>query len=165
MKKHLILVLVTAMVLGAGLAALAQQDSSRRQRWQRQREAQREAIETIQKHAAKLQANMEEAAKAMENRPRREDMSEEERNKFRETRRKQREEQQKIVDDLELQVAKLKGSRRLSTEHEEAIGELKAIRDLAAEEKAGKTTERLEKLISKNQTKYEEMLQKLGFEQ
>jgi len=165
MKKRLILVLAVAMILGVALAAFAQQDDSRRermrQRWQQWRAAQQQAIATIQKSAAKLAASMEEAAKAMQNRSQWQDMSEEERNKLRETWRKQREEWQKTIADLELQITILKGQRQLRTEHEEAMEELKAIRDLAS----GQAAERLGMLIDKHQKKYEEMLKKTGLEQ
>lgn len=56
---------------------------------------------------------------------------------------------------FEDQIAKLK------QKHEEAINELKAIRELAVKEKARLTTERLDKLINKHQKEYEETLQSL----
>jgi hypothetical protein len=165
MKKHLTLILAVAMILGVALAVLAQQTEERRQRFQRYREAQQQAIDAIQAHAAKLKASMEESAQAMQNRPQWQDMSEEQRNQLRETFRKRREEQQKIVADLDLQVARLKGPRQLRTEHEEVVEELRAILDVAGQEKAKKTAGLLEKLIGKHQTKYEDTLKKLGFEQ
>ena len=165
MKKHLILALVVVMALGVTLAALAQQSDERRQRWQRWREAQRGAVEAIQENAAKLKAGMEEDVQRMRDRSQWQDMSEEQRNELREAFRKRREERQRIVADLELQIAKLKGPRQLRTEHEETMEELGAIRDLAAQEKAEKTAERLGQLIDKHQTEYEDMLQAIGFGQ
>ncbi len=49
----------------------------------------------------------------------------------------------------------------LKQKHEETINELKEIRDLAVKEKAKKTTERLDKLINKHQTEFEENLRTL----
>ena len=160
MKKYRILVLAVAMVLGVALAALAQQQDARRQRWNRPRKAQQRAIETIQQHAAELKAKMQEMVKNM-NRP----QSDGRRNRPRATWRKWREERLKLVDALESQLAILKGPLRLRAEHEEAIGELRAIRNLAKTEKAGKTVERLDKLIDKRQKKYEDTLQTLSFDQ
>jgi len=161
MKKYRILVLAVAMVLGVALAALAQQQNARRQRWQRLRKAQQQAVETIQQHAAKLKAGMEERAQNMQNRP----QSDDQRSKLRDAWRKWREEQMKLVDALESQLAILKGPRRLRTEHEEAIGELRAIRNLAKTENADKTVEHLDKLIDKRQKKYEDTRRTLGFDQ
>jgi hypothetical protein len=161
MKKYRILVLAVAMVLGVALAALAQQQDARRQRWQRLRKAQQQAIETIQQHTAKLKAGMEESAQNMQNRP----QSDDHRNKLRATWRKHREEQLKLVDAIESQLVILKGPRRLRTEHEEALGELRAIRDLAKTENADKTVKRLDRLIDKRQKKFEDTRRTLGLDQ
>ncbi len=160
MKKYRILVLAVAMVLGVALAALAQQQDARRQRWNRLHKAQQQAIETIQQHAVKLKAKMQEMVKNM-NRP----QSDDQKDSPRATWRKWREEKLKLVDALESQLAILKGQRRLGAEHKEAIRELIAIRNLAKTEKAGKTVERLDKLIDKRQKKYEDTLQTLNFDQ
>ncbi|GAF75325.1 unnamed protein product, partial [marine sediment metagenome] len=50
---------------------------------------------------------------------------------------------------------------KLKQKHQESIGELKAIRELAVKEKAKKTAARLEKLIAKRQQEFEETLQAL----
>ncbi len=157
MKKYRILVLAVAMVLGVALAALAQQQDARRQRWNRLHKAQQQAIETIQQHAVKLK----EMVKNMPNWP----QSDDRRDRPRTIWRKWREERLKLVDALESQLAILKGQRRLGAEHKEAIGELRAIRNLAKTEKAGKTVERLDKLIDKHQKKYKDTLQTLNFDQ
>lgn len=162
MKMYRIRIVMVVAVLTLALAALAQQDDLRKQRMQRLSELGRElrgamqqAAETIQDQAAKLKTHMEEGT----------NMSREERKKFRETRGKRNEERQNIIANLELQIEKVKGPVQLRGEHEESMGELKAILDLAVEEKAKKTSERLEKLIEKRQTKYDDMLQKVGFKE
>ncbi|MBN1845914.1 MAG: hypothetical protein JW810_09540 [Sedimentisphaerales bacterium] len=164
MKKVILSTLAVAMVIGLALSAWAQQDDARRQRRQQQRLAQQQAIEMILTNAAKLKAQMEEASQAMQNRTQMQDMSEEERTQLRETFMKQREERQKLIADLELQIAILKGPRQLRTEHEEAQAELQAIRDLAAQEKAEQTAERLAKLIDKSRLDYENTLKAMGVE-
>ena len=50
---------------------------------------------------------------------------------------------------------------KLKQKHQESIGELKAIRELAVKEKAKKTAARLEKLIARRQQEFEETLQAL----
>ena len=165
MKKYTTTTLVVAIVFAVTLAAWAQRDASRGERRQQRREIQQQAIVKIQEHAAKLKTDMEEAAQARQNRSRGQSLSEEERNARRESWRKRREEQQRTVADLDLQVAILKGSRQLRTEHEEALAEFQAIRDLATEEKAERTVKHLSKLIEKKQESFEETLKTLGFEQ
>ena len=164
MHKHIISGLVAAMILGVALAAVAQQDADRAQRFRQRREAQMKAVETIQQHAAKLKADMEASAQAMRDRSQWQNMSEEERNQLRESFMKRREQQQKLLADIELQVNLLRGSRQLRTEHEEAIGKLQAIHDLAVQEKATRTAQRLQKMIAQRQTAYDQTLEKLGFQ-
>ncbi len=86
-------------------------------------------------------------------------MSEEEREQFRKQMRERmgtprpapaREDRMRITERFEEQIAKIRA------EHEEFIGELKAIRELATKEKAKKTVERLDKLIEKHEKKYQE---------
>ena len=91
-------------------------------------------------------------------------MSEEERQEFRKQMRERmgaprpamgREGRTRMTERFEDQTSQMRA------EHEEFVGELKAIRELAVKEKAGKTVERLDKLIEKHQKKYEENLAQL----
>ena len=166
MKKDLIATLVL-IVLGVSLAAVAQQAGQQNARGERMRQrwaAQQQAVEKIQKLSADLKTDMEEAALARQNQPSRENMTDEERAKLRETWTKRREKQQRILAELEQQVAILKGSGQLQTELEADLGELKSIRDLATEEKAEKTAARLTLLIDKKQTNFDTTLKNLGLE-
>jgi len=162
MKKYIIPALVL-LVLGISLAALAQQDV-RRERMQQRRQAQQQAIEKIQQLATDLKTQMEEAAQARQNQPPRENMTEEDRAKLRETFTKQREKQQSILTKLEQQITILKGSNQLRNELDTDLGELKAIRDLATEEKAEKTAASLTRLIDKKQTTFDANLKALGLD-
>lgn len=164
MKKHLVGVPTTVMVLGIALAAVAQQDEAARQRWQRWREAQNKAIQTIQADAVKLRVGFEEVGKAMPSPERWGSMSEDERNKLREAGRARWQEQQKILADLEQQIAVLKGPRQLKSEQDQAVQELSGIRDLAGQEKAQKTVDRLQGLIDRRRAEYDQILQKIGVE-
>jgi peroxiredoxin len=92
-------------------------------------------------------------------------MSEEERQQFRKQMRERmgtprpavgREGRMGMTEQFEEQTSKMRA------EHEEFIGELKAIRELALKEKAKKTIEQLDKLIEKYQKKYEESLAQLS---
>ncbi len=166
MKKYLVATLIL-IVLGVSLAAVAQQAGQQNARGERMRQrwaAQQQAIEKIQKLSADLKADMEEAALARQNQPPRENMTDEERAKLRETWAKRREKQQGIVTEMEHQVAILKGSGQLQTELEADLNELKAIRDLATEEKAEKTATRLIQFIDIKQTNFDTTLKNLGLE-
>ncbi len=162
MKRHLTGVLATMMVLGAALAAVAQQENAARERWQRWREAQNKAIQAVLADAVKLRAAFEEAGRTMPGPAQWESMSDEERNKFRETAKARWEEKQKVIADLEQQIAVLKGPRQLRFEQDQAVQELTVIRDLAKQEKAKKTAERLQELIDRRQTEFDQIVQKIG---
>jgi hypothetical protein len=92
------------------------------------------------------------------------DLSEEERTKMRETFTKRREEQQKIIGVIELELARLKGSRQLQREQEEGTKELQVIRELAGKEQAKETLKGIDELIAKRQKAFEDKLAKLGLQ-
>jgi hypothetical protein len=165
MKRHLAGVLTTVMILSVALAAVAQQDDAGRQRWQQWREAQNKAIQAIQANGVRLRTAFDDAGKAMPSPERWGSMSDEERNKLREAARARWEEQQKILADLEQQIAVMKGPRQLKLEQEEAMQELAAIRDLARQEKAQKAAERLQGLIDRRQAQYDQIMQRIGIQQ
>ena len=165
MRKHVIAALTVVMVLGLALAAWAQQDNARQQRWEKWRKAQQQAADAIVADAAKIKADMEAVTQALQNRQQQQDLSEEQRTALRETWRKRREERRTVLADLTLQIAKLKGQRQLKREHDKAMEELKAIRELATSEKATQTAASLGKLIDDRQTEFEKTLVTLGFDQ
>jgi Na+-transporting NADH:ubiquinone oxidoreductase subunit NqrC len=162
MKKAIWFTLI-GLVLVSTVAVVAQQQEQRQQGFARNREIQQQAMTALQEDLAKMKASQEEAAKAMQGGGQNfQNMSEEERTKMREEFTKRREATQAILTDMEAQIAKLKGRRQLQTAFDEGQTELKAIRDLANEEKATKAAERLGQLIDKNQTKFDDMMKKLG---
>jgi peroxiredoxin/gas vesicle protein len=92
-------------------------------------------------------------------------MSEEERQEFRKQMRDRmgtprpavgREDRTRMTERFKEQTSQMR------EEHEEFIGELKAIRDMAVKEKAKKTVERLDKLIEKHQKKFDENMAQLA---
>lgn len=162
MKQYLIPIVV---LLAVAWIAFGQEQSERAQRWARYRQAQTEAIETIQNQAAKLKAASEESAKRMASFRNWQDLSEDERAKLREEWTKRREEWGKMLEEIEHQVARLKGRRRLSAEHEEAIGELRKIQEMAEKESADETAKHVEEMIAEHQEEFEATLKKLGLDQ
>jgi hypothetical protein len=163
MKRRIVSVITVLAVLMLVWAAFGQQQE-RGQRFSRYRQAQLEAVEVIQEQAAKLKADMEAMARP-EGRASFENLPEEERAKLREGFTKRREEQQKAIAVIELQIARLKGQRQLKAEHEGALTELQEIRQLALKEKAEETAKRLMQLILKRNKEFEANMQKLGLEQ
>jgi DNA anti-recombination protein RmuC len=161
MKRYLISAVFVFVVLAVAWVALGQEQSERAQRWARYRQAQTKAIELIQEQAAKLKTALEESARRDWSSWR--DLSEEERAKLRERFMKMREERQQALEVIEQQIVRLKGPRRLRTEHEESIAELQAIHELAVKEKATETARHIEELIAKRNETYEETVQELGF--
>ncbi len=107
-------------------------------------EQQVEAIEAIEKQAAKLK----EIAQNFE-RPDYREMSEAQRNEFREKMAKAMAERRKAIETLEAEVEKLKGPSLAVAITPEDIQEMRAIHKLAVEEKAEKTADRMEELIAK----------------
>lgn len=124
-----------------------------RGRFNIRREDQYKAIKAIEEQLAKLKESLE--SSESEARPDFREMSSEERAKLREKWIKVREEQQNAIEAVIVQIAVLQGQRQPTAEGEEFIivntGELKTIQELAVEEKAGKTAQRLER-ITRGQT-------------
>jgi len=90
------------------------------------------------------------------------EMSEEERAKFREQRTKIREAQQAIIAAIEDQIKILKGGGRLMAEHEESMAELQAIQEVAVKEKATQTAQRIQALMDNRTKTLEDTAEKLG---
>ncbi len=110
-------------------------------------EEQLKAIQTIEEQLAKLKAGI----KAQTRPEGFQDLSDEERTKFREQMRTARQQQQAALRTIIAQIAMLQGQRQPTTEGEEFIiintGQLKAIQELAVKEKAKETSDRLASLI------------------
>jgi hypothetical protein len=169
MKKHFILILVVATVLAMALVAFAQPGggaagSRGRGNFQARREAQMKAVEAIEQAVAKLKAGMQPMMTGGQ-RGNFQDMSEEERASFRERMMQRRQEQQDAVATIEAQVVMLKGRRQLRTEHEDALAQLQAIEAQAKSENATKTAAMIAKMIEDKQTKYDQLMEKLGYGQ
>lgn len=162
MKRHLMLIVSAVVVGGLAWVAFGQPEgstgkrSSRRGMW---RERQQKAVAAIEEQLAKIKAGMESSPARPANWR---ELSEEERAKFREQFTKARQEQMQSIAVIEGEIAKLKGRRSLTEEHEKTMNELKAIHDLAVKEKATETAAHIEKLVAAKNKAFEEQMQKLG---
>jgi hypothetical protein len=165
MKRHVILTLAVATILGMALMAFAQPGGGNRGNFQARREAQTKAMEAIEQAVAKLKAGMQPMMGQGGQRPSFQDMSEDERAKLRDQMMQRRQEQQDAIAMIESQLNVLKGRRQLQTEHEEAIAQLQAIETQAKNENAPKTAERIAKMIKDRQDKYDQLMEKLGYSQ
>ncbi len=174
MKKTMLVALMMVAIASLVLVSMAQQAQQGGQRrggggmmggmnFQQMREARDKAMNGLIENVAKLKTMQEAGATGMQNRADFQNMSEEERNQWREARTKQREEQTKLYQDIESQLLMLKGPRQMVTDHRTAMEELTAIRDQAEAEKATKTVEMLNKLMETKQAAYDNMLKTLGF--
>jgi len=161
MRKYLIPCVATLVVLAACWVVFGQAETGQRERFAQYREMQLKAAATLVEQAGKLKAALETPIPGMpaggfQN------LSEEERTKMRETMTKRREEQQQIAGVIEMELAKVKGSRQLQREQEEGAKELQAIREVAEKDGAKETLASIDKLIAKRQKAFEDKLAKLG---
>lgn len=158
MKRYLISTIAVLAVLVVVLAAFGQEERPR-MRGGRSREAQQNAIAAIEAKLAELKKGTEQQPAF--DREQFQEMSDEERTKFREAMMKQREEQAAIVAAIEQQVMILKGGRQLQTEHDEAMAGLQAIHAQAVKENATETAKSIQALIDKRTKKLEDTAEKL----
>jgi len=126
------------------------------------RELRLKAVAVIEEQLTKIKSGLESSSGGRE---RGQNLSDEERTARREQYRKLREQQQQSIAIIEDQIAKLQGQRTLQAKHDESIGKLNAIRDLALKEKAVETAAAIEKLIAEQKKEFEARLQKLGLQQ
>ena len=150
MKKHLISTVAIIVVLAVVLVSFGQQQGSRRGRMGR--EERLKAIETIEAQLAKLK---EGGQRPTFNRDSFQNMSEEERTKFREQMTKIRQEQQKIYQTIMGQLAGIQGRRQPAPEGAKymiiSTADLKPIQEAAVREKAAETGKLLEELALRGQ--------------
>lgn len=163
MKRYLITSVIVIAVLSVVMAASGQPPQGERPRMGRggfNPEAQQNAVAAIEAELAKIKKSMETPM----SRPQGgfQDMSDEERQKFRDQRMKQREEQAACIEKIEQQLMVLKGGRQLQQEHQEKIEELQTIQTMAKGENASKTAKHVEELIAKRNQDFEAMAEKIG---
>lgn len=108
---------------------------------------QMKAVAAIEEQVAKLKALIE-AQPGTEEFAKMNELSEEERTKMRDKFAKARAERQNALDAIEQNIAKLRGGRP-RVEPQQLVDELQAIRDMAKEEKAEQTANRIEQLLER----------------
>ncbi len=136
----------------------AEAPRSRRGQW---RERQQKAFSAIEAQLAKLKTSMESFPRG---RTRRQDLSEDERNKLREQYRKVREDRMKSMVLIEDQMLLLKGRRTVYRDYDKSMEQLNSVLELAKKEKAKETTAAVEKLIEAKKKDFEKRMKKLGME-
>lgn len=148
MKRYLISSIVILTVLAMTWIAFGQPQGDFRERMAQMREAQSKALEAIQQQVVVLKKGMEQQSGFDPSRF--QEMSDEEREKFREERMKAREAQQAAINTIIAQVATLQGQPQ-PAEGERYIlvntADLKAAAELATKEKATETNERIKELL------------------
>jgi hypothetical protein len=147
MKRYLISSVVVLTVLALTLIAFSQPQGDFRERMARMREAQSKALEAIQQQVEVLKKGMEQPAF---DRSRFQEMSDEEREKFREELRKGFEARWTAISTIIAQVAILQRQPQ-PAEGEQYIlvntADLKTVAELATKEKATGTAERIKTLL------------------
>jgi hypothetical protein len=151
MKKHLISTIAVLVVLAVVLVSFGQEERPRRGQFMG-REERMKAIGAIEAQLAKLK---DEGQRPSFNRESFQNMSEEERNKFREQMRKVFQERQKVFQTIMAQLAGLQGRRGPAPEGAQYMiittADLKPIQEAAEKEKAKETAELLARLASRGQ--------------
>jgi hypothetical protein len=152
MKKHLFSTVAVLVILAVVLVSFGQEQRTRQGRGFMGREERMKAIEAIEAQLAKLK---EEGPRQAFDRDSFQNMSEEERTKFREQMTKVRQEQQKIYQAIMAQLAGLQGRRQPAEEGAQYLlittTDLKPIQEAAVKEKAAETGKLLEGLIARGQ--------------
>jgi hypothetical protein len=148
MKRYLISSIVILTVLAMTWIAFGQPQGDFRERMAQMREAQSKALEAIQQQVVVLKKGMEQQSGFDPSRF--QEMSDEEREKFREERGKAREAQQAAINTIIAQIAVLQRQPQ-PAEGERYIlvntADLKAAAELATKEKAAETAERIKGLL------------------
>jgi hypothetical protein len=151
MKKHLISTVTVLVVLAVVLVSFGQEARTRQGRGMG-REDRLKAIGAIEAQLAKLK---QEGERPAFNRESFQDMSEDERAKFREQMTKVRQEQQKIYQTIMGQLAGLQGRRQPAEEGAQYLlittADLKPIQEAAAKEKAEETGKLLARMAARGQ--------------
>jgi hypothetical protein len=149
MKKYLISTFAVLVVLAVVLVSFGQEERARRGRFMG-REERLKAIEAIEAQLAKLK---EEGQRPTFNRESFQNMSEEERTKFREQMRKVFQERQKVFQAIMAQLAGLQGRREPAPEGARYLlittADLKPIQEAATKEKAEETSKLLARLAGR----------------
>jgi hypothetical protein len=160
MNKRLVFV-VGVLVTGAVAWTAFAQGGGQRGGFGAMRETQQKAIAALQEHLGKLKAMTEQQPGAGGRNF--QDMTDEERTKWREEMTRRREEQTKLMADMQQQLDTLKGGRQMMTEHQAAMAPLKDLLASAQAEKATATAAKIEKLIAERQKAFEDKVTAMGY--
>ena len=169
MKRQFISITVILAVVSVALVTFAQQDEARNEREgyspevrdametiRRVRKSRPKALEILPDHLAKLSDLFKNRRMLQPPHTPREEMK-----KKLEAWQKQWDQ---ALEDLELQVAMLKGPMMYEREHRVALDELRAIRQLSAAGQSQEATKQLDKLIEKKEAEFKKFMERTGFQ-
>jgi len=159
MKKHLASILVVSLTLLVVWSTFARAEEGETRGRRRRPGSDRPAARGVRPGAAGLQGLSAEQRQQM--RQRFENMSSEEREKFRAEMRERLGQRPRQVGPAEAPRLFERQIEQLKKEQEQAIGELKEILEMARKEKATETAKRLEALIAKRQKAFEQRMKAL----
>jgi len=161
MNKRLVIAVVVLLTGAVAWTAFGQPQGGGG--FGRMRETQMKAIAAIQEQLGKLKAMMEQQPGGGGRNF--QDMSEDERAKMREEFTKRREEQTKIMADIQQQLDTIKGGMGIAREHMQAMEPLKDLLASAQSEKATATAAKIQKIIDEKQKQFEEKMAAMGYDQ
>lgn len=161
MNKRLVFVVVVLLTGAVAWTAFGQAGDGRA-RFQQMREAQMKAIAALQEQVGKLKAMMEQQSGAGARNF--QDMTDEERTKWREERTQRQEEQTAVMASIQQQLDTLKGGMQLAREHREAMEPLNDLLASAKSENATATAAKVEKLIAEKQKQFQDKMTAMGWD-
>jgi hypothetical protein len=160
MNKRLVLV-VGVLVTGSVAWTAIGQTGGGRERFAQMREAQMKAVAALQEQVGKLKAMMEQQPGIGGGNF--QDMTDEERTKWREEFTKRREEQAKIMADIQQQLDLVKGGMQLAREHRQAMEPLNDLLASAKSENATATAAKVQQLMDERQKQYQDKMVAMGY--
>ena len=161
MNKRLVLA-VGVLLTGAVAWTAFGQAGGGRGGFGQMREMQTKAIAALQEQVGKLKAMLEQQPGTQGRNF--QDMTDEERTKWREERTKRQEEQTAIMANIQQQLDTLKGGMQLAREHREAMEPLNDLLASAKSENATATAAKVQKIIDEKQKQFQDKMAAMGWD-
>lgn len=166
MKRFGLMITVMAIVLSVTLPLMAADEPQRptpqrgssRGSWGQDRAKIFEAIEAVIKKMKTPSTSMPRSREDYQK------MTEAQRTEMREKFTKMREDYTKSMATLQNQIAKLRGARTLTAEHDKEIKQLTTVQELAVKEGSKETAAAIKKIIAEKKQAFEAMMKKLELE-
>ncbi len=162
MNKRFIIAVGVLLTGAVAWTAFAQPAGGGRGGFGRNREAQQKAIAAMQEEIGKLKAMLEQQPAAGGGNF--QDMTDEERTKWREEMTQRTEKQAAIMAAIQQQLDTLKGGMRLAAEHRESVAPLNELLASAKSENATATAAKIQTLIGERQKQFEAKMSAMGID-